>query len=332
MKRVLLLATGGTIASRKSPNGLTPQAGAAELLAAFPALKERFLMEARDLLSLDSSNIQAEEWQTIARAVWTGLDRCDGVVITHGTDTMAYTASVLSFMLPDLHKPVVLTGSQLPMDHLLTDARSNLATAFAAVELGLPGVTVAFDHKLIRGCRAAKVRTMAFDAFESVNAPYVARVYANGLRPDPAALRPDRPERPTRLADRLCTRVFLLKLIPGTDPAIFDKLSELQIRGVVLETFGVGGLHYVRRDLLPSLTRLIQRGVSVVACSQCLYETSDLSLYEVGRRLLDCGVIPARDMTTEAVVTKLMWALGQTDDPDRVRAIFDTDLAGEVTL
>ena len=332
MKRVLLLATGGTIASREGEHGLAPGLAAEGLLRHLPELREHYLVDTRDILDLDSSNIQAEEWQTIAHAVWQALGRYDGVVITHGTDTMAYTASVLSYMLQDLDRPVVLTGSQMPMGRLLSDARANLATAFSAVDLGLPGVMVAFDHRLIRGCRAVKVRTMAFEAFESVNAPYLAQVYADGLRPDPAALRPAAPGRSPRLADRLCTDVFLLKLIPGTNPDIFDKLTELNVRGVVLETFGVGGLHFVRRDLLPKLEQLTRRGVAVVACSQCLYETSDFSLYEVGQRLLDCGVIPARDMTTEAAVTKLMWALGQTKDPQRVREIFDTDYAGEVTL
>ena len=178
MTRVLLLTTGGTIASRRGDQGLEPQISARGLLEYMSDLRAHYHIDARDILNLDSSNIQAEEWQTIARAVMENLDAYDGIVITHGTDTMAYTASVLSYMLQNLTKPVVLTGSQMPIDHLLTDARANLYTAFSAVELGLPGVMVAFDHKLIRGCRAVKVRTMAFEAFESVNAPYLAQVYA----------------------------------------------------------------------------------------------------------------------------------------------------------
>lgn len=332
MKKVLLLTTGGTIASRTGSMGLEPQMASDALLSYMSDLPRYYQIDTRDILNLDSSNIQAEEWQTIARAVMDGVRQYDGIVITHGTDTMAYTASVLSYMLRNLKRPVVLTGSQTPIDNLLTDARNNLYTAFSAVDCDIPGVSVAFDHKVINGCRAVKVRTMGFEAFESVNAPYLGEVFANGLhRNDNAIHRPD-PDRPTLLMDSLCSDVFLLKLIPGTNPEIFDKLMELNYRGIVLETFGVGGMHFLRRNLLPKLKGLTQRGVSVVACSQCLYETSDFSIYEVGQRLLDCGVIPGRDMTTEAVVTKLMWALGQTDNPEQVRRIFDTNYAGEVTL
>ncbi len=329
MKRVLLITTGGTIASRQTADGLTPQMAPAELLGYMEDLPQHYQIDVLDLMSLDSSNIQAEEWQKIARAAAERIDAVDGVVITHGTDTMAYTASMLCYMLQNLTKPVVLTGAQMPIDNLLTDARNNLYTAFAAVDSAIPGVSVAFNHKIIRGCRAVKVRTMGFEAFESVNAEPLAEVFGDGLhrRCPPAGALP-----PFRLADRLSTDVFLLKLIPGTNPAVFPMLEQLGCRGVVIEAFGSGGMHFVRRNLLDALERLTARGISAVVCSQCLYEMSDLNLYEVGVRLLSCGVIPGRDMTTEAVVTKLMWALGQTDDPEQVRRMFDTNYAGEVTL
>ena len=332
MKRVLLLSTGGTIAARPGSMGLAPQVASASLLSYVPELSGRFEIEAKDILSMDSSNIQAEEWQTIARAVYDQLDRFDGIVITHGTDTMAYTASMLSYMLQNLKKPVVLTGSQVPIESILTDAKSNLCTAFEAVEAGIPGVSIAFDHKIINGCRAVKVRTMGFEAFESVNAPCLAEVFANGLQRGVGQIVPRDLQKPTLLKDNLCTDVFLLKLIPGTNPAVLKMLMDMRYRGIVLETFGAGGMHFLRRNLLPELQQLTDRGVSIVACSQCLYETSDFSLYEVGTRLLACGVIAGRDMTTEAAVTKLMWALGQTEDPEEVRRIFDTNFTGEISL
>lgn len=340
MKKILLFTTGGTIASKEGANGLEPEMNADELLSYMGDLTMSYDITCEELLNLDSSNIQAEEWQKIAGRIYENLDSYDGIIVTHGTDTMAYTASMLSFMLQELPIPVVITGSQMPIDNLLTDARNNLYTAFATVDAGICGVSLAFNRRVMRGCRAVKVRTMGFEAFESVNAPYLAEVFANGMR------QYREPEFPVRgqcgtdcknkknavLKDNVCTDVFLLKLIPNTKPDIFDAIAALGYRGIVLEAFGAGGMHFLRRNLLEKLESLTKSGISIVACSQCLYEPSDFSIYEVGRKLLECGVIPGRDMTTEAAVTKLMWVLGQTEDPEEVRRLFDTDLAGEVSL
>lgn len=329
MKRVLLLSTGGTIASRPGKSGLEPGMTGEELVAELGDLSGKFDIHLKPLLSLDSSNIQAEEWRLMARSVYENIENYDGIIITHGTDTMAYSASMLSFMLPGLKKPVVFTGSQIPMGNLLTDARNNLFCALAAVEAGILGVSVAFNRHIIRGNRAVKVRTMGFDAFESVNARYLGEIFADGLRvyhrqePDP--------QTPFSLKDQISTDVFLLKLIPNTKPELFDHLQAMGYRGVVLETFGAGGMHVEHQDLLEKLKVLTQQGVVAVACSQCLYEPSDLTIYEVGRKVLETGVISAGDMTTEAAVTKLMWALGQSGDPEEVRRIFSANLAGEIT-
>lgn len=331
MKKVLLLTTGGTIASKNGEMGLQPEMNSAMLLDYASDLRKYYDIDTKDLLNLDSSNIQSEEWQTVAKAVYDNIDKYDGIVITHGTDTMAYTSSMISYMLYNLNKPVVLTGSQLPIDDLLTDAKNNLYTAFSAVEANIKGVSVAFNHKIINGCRAVKVRTLGFRAFESVNAEYLGETTAMGLKVNQSSASREI-SGDFQLCDKVSNKVFLLKLVPGTDPQILSMLKDMGYRGVVVETFGLGGMHFIRRNLLEGINELVLAGISVVACSQCLYETSDFSIYEVGKKLLGCGVITARDMTSEAAVTKLMWALGQTDDPLEVKNIFDTNFAGEVTI
>ncbi len=331
MKKILLLTTGGTIASRWTEQGLSPGINCQDILQMLPVLQENFIINSKDIFNLDSSNVQPEEWQYMAEVIAEALPRYDGIIITHGTDTMAYTASALSYMLQNLNKPVVLTGAQIPIEQMFTDAEMNLQVAFAAVNIGISGVVIAFDGKIINGCRSVKVRTLGFDAFESISAPYMGEVYADGVHiksKNTCVLR----KGTFKLKKELCTDVFLLKLIPGTNPEIFDWLQQMKYRGIVIEAFGAGGTHFERRNLTEKLKKLVESGVSIVVCSQCLYEKSDLSLYEVGRRLLECGVIPGRDMTTEAIVTKLMWALGQTENPLEVRQIFDTNYAGEVTL
>ena len=330
MKKVLLLTTGGTIAAREGDNGLAPDIKSNDILALIPEIKNKFEVECKDILNLDSSNIQPEEWQYIAGIVSENLPHYDGIIITHGTDTMAYTAGALSFMLQNLNKPVVLTGAQIPIEQMFTDAKRNLQTAFAAVDSGIPKVMIAFFDKIINGARAVKVRTLGFNAFESISAPYIGEVFADGVHIYEDVDK-SMPKNEFCLKDRLSTDVFVLKLIPGTNPRIFDMLLEMKYKGIVIEAFGAGGTHFERRNLLPKLKMLIDNGVAVVARSQCLYEKSEFSLYEVGRKVLDCGVIEGKDMTTEAIVTKLMWALGQTDDMKKIRRMFETNYVNEFT-
>lgn len=329
-KSILILTTGGTIASLNSNEGLAPGLSGSDLGGFLAGISENYLITIKDILNLDSSNIQPEEWMFIAKNIFDNHNSYDGIVVTHGTDTMAYTTSVLSFMLKNLPIPVVFTGSQLPLTHPLTDAMDNLRYALAMAATGIPGIYLAFHRKVILGCRAVKVRTTGFDAFESVNYPLVATIDANGFNINTNAIQPITGK--VVYKDKLCNDVFLIKLTPGLNPEIFDMLVEMNYKGIVIEAFGSGGLHFVNRNLMEKLKKLVDAGIPIVVSSQCLYERSDLSIYQAGQLALKQGVIPAYDMTTEAAVTKLIWALGQSNDEEEVRKMFQTNYAGEINL
>ena len=326
-KKILLLTTGGTIASVPGGEGLEPQRSDV-MERELNQLRTYYDITVRDVMCLDSSNIRPEEWQFIARSIFEQRQGFDGIVVSHGTDTMAYTASAVTYMLPDIDLPVVFTGSQLPLADMLSDGPDNLRTAFAMAAAGYPGVFLAFDRKVMLGCRAVKVRASGFSAFESVNARYAARVSNQGLVVDPDVL--PRRTGEARLRTDISRNVFLLKLTPGLNPAVFDMLAAMGYRGIVVEAFGLGGVNVLHKGLR-GIHRAVEDGISVVITTQCLYDSANLEVYQVGNKLLELGVIQGRDMTSEAAMTKLMWAIGQGLEPDQIADLFAKNLAGEVT-
>ncbi len=326
-KHILLLTTGGTIACQPGAEGLEPhRAGVME--REIQQLRTYYRIDVEDVMCLDSSNIRPEQWQEIARHIFARVQEYDGIVVSHGTDTMAYTASAVTFMLPGISIPVVFTGSQLPLSDILSDGPDNLRTAFAMAASGHGGVFLAFDRKVMLGCRAVKVRASGFSAFESVNARYAGLVTSRGLVIDSSAL--PQPTGTPRLRDAVSSNVFLLKLTPGLSPDIFDALVAMGYSGIVIEAFGLGGIH-VLGDSLSGIRRAVEAGVTIVATTQCLYDSSDLRVYQVGNKLLELGVLQGRDMTSEAAMTKLMWAIGQGYTQPEIAQLFGRSLAGEIT-
>jgi L-asparaginase len=329
MKKLLLLTTGGTIASVSGNDGLAPGITDEEIVKYLPELDSMYQVESKSVMEIDSTNMQPENWVTLAEAVYEEYDRYDGFVITHGTDTMAYTSAALSYMLQNLAKPVVLTGSQVPIDYANTDARRNIADAarFACEAVG--GVFIVFDGKVINGTRAVKMRTRSYDAFRSINHPYIAYIeedevtYCTGISREITNA--------VKLDTALCTDVFLLKLHPGTKPELFDFLKQ-QYKGVIIEGFGLGGVPFQGRNLVPKINELVDAGVAVVITTQCLEEGGDLTVYEVGRKVNGELVISSKDMNKEAVVPKLMWALGKSTDLRMVKTLMETPIADDRNL
>ncbi|MEE1327260.1 MAG: asparaginase [Oscillospiraceae bacterium] len=326
-KKILLVTTGGTIASVPGGEGLEPHRSDV-MERELQQLRTYYDITVRDVMCLDSSNIRPEEWQLIAQEIFEQRTGYDGIVVSHGTDTMAYTASAVTFMLPNIDRPVVFTGSQLPLRDILSDGPDNLRTAFAMAASGKTGVFLAFDRKVMLGCRAVKVRASGFSAFESVNARYAAQVSNLGLVINEAVL--PKCQGQTALRTDISKNVFLLKLTPGLNPAVFDMLAAMGYKGIVIEAFGLGGINVLNRGLR-GIHRCVEDGISVVVTTQCLYDSSDLRVYQVGNKLLEMGVIQGRDMTSEAAMTKLMWAIGQGMEQPEIAKLFEQNLAGEVT-
>ena len=322
MKHILMLGTGGTIACRRGENGLTPLLTGDELLAYVPAAKSFCEVDTVQVLNIDSTNMHPKHWLMLSKTIEEHYDDYDGFVVCHGTDTMAYTAAALSYLIQHSAKPVVITGAQKPIDLDVTDARTNLLDSlrFAACDRA-HGVNIVFDGKVIAGTRGKKERSKSYNAFSSINFPCIAVIQDDQILFYIDDKWQDRES--VRFFHELDSRVALLKLIPSLDSGLLDYMAE-HYDAVVIESFGVGGLPtYDDCDFYRAVENWIARGKTVVMTTQVTQEGSNMAVYEVGHRIKnDLGLIEAYDMTLEATVTKLMWILGQTKEPSRVRELF----------
>lgn len=335
MKKVLLVATGGTIASSESSEGLAPAFDADQLLSYMPEIRELCHVDGRSVMSIDSTNMTPRLMAKIAETIHHHYHDYDGFVITHGTDTMSYTAAALTYMLQHIKKPVVMTGSQIAIEGLYTDAKKNISDAIRFALEDISGIFVAFDGRIINGTRAIKLKTRSTDAFSSVNFPIVATIklgkitYNNLLNYNGYSRIFDAdPRSPFALNTKLCEDIFVLKICPGLKLELFDFLKE-NYKGVIIESFGIGGIPNQEPDIASKLEELIQAGVAVVISTQCMEEGIDLGIYEVGQNLAKHEVICGGDMTTEAISLKLMWALGNFNVMDDVKYFMETPIFGD---
>lgn len=317
MKKILFLTTGGTIACTVSDDGLEPTLKGADILKAVPELHTLGDITVKDLALLDSSNLEPANWSAWARLIGDHYSDYDAFVLTHGTDTMAYTSSALSRMLINLGKPVVLTGAQVPLSMTNSDARSNLELAFSVAAGGLPGVFIAFGNKVIKGDCAKKIFTRNPNAFESVNESPVLYFGKGGVKKN-------LPSRENvggfRVEEKMEPMVMAITMTPGLKPDIIDYAVQRGYKGLVLECYGAGGVNTDRLNILPAIRRAIKAGVRVICVSQCLFDGVDLSLYPMGILAAQAGVESGGPMTLEAAVTKLMWSLAnepQTKDESK---------------
>ena len=329
MKKILMIGTGGTIASEMTGEGLTPELTPEELMQYVPGVSSLCSVRCLPLFNIDSTNMTPGHWLRVAQAIRDNYDGCDGFVISHGTDTMAYTAAALSYLVQGSPKPIILTGAQKPINFDNTDSKINLRDAFTcACAEGMHGVNIVFNGKVIIGTRARKTRSKSFQAFYSINYPYVATLQDGYLMQYITQEHFDEPV----FCGELDASVGLVKMIPGIDFELLDFMLERK-DAVIIESFGVGGLPSYNSDKFfdSIIEKGIKKGKDILMTTQAPNEGSDLAVYNVGHRLKGWRyVLEAYDMTTESVLAKIMWILGRTKDWDEVSRLFYKPVANDI--
>ena len=309
-KKILVLTTGGTIASVKTPYGLIPALTSEELISYLPELGSEIELRTKAVYNLDSTNMAPEQWIGLAEEISKNYELYDGFVICHGTDTMAYTAAALSYLIQNSEKPVVLTGAQKPIGSEITDAKANLRDSILyAADENSQGIQIVFNGQVIIGTRAKKTKTLSFAAFSSINYPFLASIHDGRII---RYIEQEKPKEPVKFYNKLNPKVFLWKFTPGLSPELLSEIFRIY-DCIIMESFGVGGIpESIQSALFDELSKYRPEEKVLVMTTQVQYEGSNIETYEVGRKLnARFNVLEARDMTLEAVLTKLMWIMSE---------------------
>lgn len=308
-KKILMIGTGGTIASKQTEHGLAPGLSSEDILSYIPQVESVCDVDTLQVCNIDSTNVTPMHWRLLAETIEKNYAQYDGFVICHGTDTLAYTAAALSYMIQNSSKPIVITGAQKPINMDVTDAKTNLLDSFIyAADEDSQDVTIVFDGKVIVGTRAKKERAKSYNAFSSINFPYPAVIQ------DQRVIRyiPSIPhEKDVMFYYDMKESIYVLKLIPGMKADILTYIFE-NYDAIVIESFGVGGLpETIVETFYKEMSSWIERGKIVVMTTQVANEGSNMTVYEVGKKVKqDFNLLEAYDMTLEATITKLMWLMG----------------------
>ena len=321
-KRICVLATGGTIASVPGPNGLRPGLTGERLLDLVPGLGEMADVDCAELMALDSSNLLPEHWRKMAEAVATRREEYDGFVITHGTDTMAYSAGALFLMLKNIDRPVVFTGAQLPIDAVGTDGVQNLLAAFHGALSGNPGVYLAFGGNLHLGGAVRKMYSRQLAGFSSIERPVAAIFKGDSYE---WQWLPVVPREAFHLVTELDERVAVLKLTPGTDPSLLRLMVDAGYHAIIIEGYGAGGVPNSQspRNFLPALSYGEEKNVCIVCTSQCVYDGTYLDTYETGVMALQRGALSGGRLHMEILLPAVMIALARGRDRAVMKAYIE---------
>lgn len=330
MKKILMIGTGGTIASTPTEYGLAPGLTPADILSYIPAVRQVCEVDTIQVCNLDSTNVTPKHWKLLAGTVEEQYREYDGFVICHGTDTLAYTAAALSYMIRNSSKPIVITGAQKPIQMDVTDARTNLLDSFIyAADDESQNVNIVFDGKVIAGTRAKKERAKSYDAFSSINFPYLAVIQEGMIV---RYIREPQCNTPVQFSYDMKDSVYVLKLIPGMHASILPYLFE-HYDCLVIESFGVGGIpNTLVQEFYTEMKKWEGRGKYVVMTTQVANEGSNMTVYEVGKRVKqDFKLFEAYDMTLEAVITKMMWLMGKgTAEYEEMKQEFYTEVNHDI--